>query len=87
MFKGPVPPIVPFSLGSLGFMTPFRILNWKYYNFFTFESCTVLDEIRAWIYAPIIVCQIRAIRGGNMGGSDRILTYRFKPVGSGQFTL
>ncbi|MBA0622591.1 hypothetical protein Godav_008121 [Gossypium davidsonii] len=26
MFKGPVPPIVPFSLGSLGFMTPFRIL-------------------------------------------------------------
>ena len=27
MFKGPVPPIVPFSLGSLGFMTPFRILN------------------------------------------------------------
>ncbi|XP_011032051.1 PREDICTED: NAD(H) kinase 1-like isoform X2 [Populus euphratica] len=23
MFKGPVPPIVPFSLGSLGFMTPF----------------------------------------------------------------
>nr|GEX64815.1 NAD(H) kinase 1-like isoform X3 [Tanacetum cinerariifolium] len=27
MFEGPVPPIVPFSLGSLGFMTPFRILN------------------------------------------------------------
>ena len=27
MFKGPVPPIVPFSLGSLGFMTPFRILT------------------------------------------------------------
>lgn len=26
IFKGPVPPIVPFSLGSLGFMTPFRIL-------------------------------------------------------------
>lgn len=26
MFKGPVPPIVPFSMGSLGFMTPFRIL-------------------------------------------------------------
>eukprot|EP01018_Ginkgo_biloba_P030341 Gb_38664 [translate_table: standard] len=24
MFKGPVPPIVPFSLGSLGFMTPFQ---------------------------------------------------------------
>ncbi|KAK5786297.1 hypothetical protein PVK06_040931 [Gossypium arboreum] len=24
MFKGPIPPIVPFSLGSLGFMTPFR---------------------------------------------------------------
>ncbi|XP_065867232.1 NAD(H) kinase 1 isoform X2 [Euphorbia lathyris] len=23
MFKGPVPPVVPFSLGSLGFMTPF----------------------------------------------------------------
>lgn len=27
MFKGPVPPIVPFSLGSLGFMTPFCILQ------------------------------------------------------------
>jgi len=27
MFKGPVPPIVPFSLGSLGFMTPFCILH------------------------------------------------------------
>lgn len=26
MFKGPVPPVVPFSLGSLGFMTPFCIL-------------------------------------------------------------
>ncbi|MFS7906821.1 putative phosphotransferase with an alcohol group as acceptor [Helianthus anomalus] len=26
LFKGPVPPIVPFSMGSLGFMTPFRIL-------------------------------------------------------------
>ncbi|KAG6632411.1 hypothetical protein CIPAW_13G157600 [Carya illinoinensis] len=26
MFKGPVPPIVPFSLGSHGFMTPFHIL-------------------------------------------------------------
>ncbi|XP_076895582.1 NAD(H) kinase 1-like isoform X2 [Bidens hawaiensis] len=24
LFKGPVPPIVPFSLGSLGFMTPFH---------------------------------------------------------------
>ncbi|KAK1293470.1 putative NAD kinase 1 [Acorus calamus] len=24
MFKGPVPPVVPFSLGSLGFMTPFQ---------------------------------------------------------------
>ncbi|KAJ9558620.1 hypothetical protein OSB04_013234 [Centaurea solstitialis] len=24
MFKGPVPPIVPFALGSLGFMTPFH---------------------------------------------------------------
>ncbi|KAJ4894179.1 NAD(H) kinase 1 [Raphanus sativus] len=24
MFKGPVPPIVPFSMGSLGFMTPFQ---------------------------------------------------------------
>ncbi|KAK9125228.1 hypothetical protein Scep_014074 [Stephania cephalantha] len=24
MFKGPVPPLVPFSLGSLGFMTPFQ---------------------------------------------------------------
>ncbi|KAG6632396.1 hypothetical protein CIPAW_13G156400 [Carya illinoinensis] len=26
MLKGPVPPIVPFSLGSYGFMTPFHIL-------------------------------------------------------------
>lgn len=26
MFKGAVPPVVPFALGSLGFMTPFRIL-------------------------------------------------------------
>lgn len=26
MFKGPVPPVVSFSMGSLGFMTPFRIL-------------------------------------------------------------
>ncbi|KAH9287859.1 hypothetical protein KI387_031976, partial [Taxus chinensis] len=24
MFKGPIPPVVPFSLGSLGFMTPFQ---------------------------------------------------------------
>ncbi|XP_021616394.1 probable NAD kinase 1 isoform X4 [Manihot esculenta] len=30
MFKGPVPPIVPFSLGSLGFMTPFCILRVSY---------------------------------------------------------
>jgi NAD+ kinase len=30
MFKGPVPPIVPFSMGSLGFMTPFRILHLVY---------------------------------------------------------
>ncbi|KAI5387959.1 NAD(H) kinase 1, variant 2 [Lathyrus oleraceus] len=29
MFKGPVPPIVPFSLGSLGFMTPFYSENYK----------------------------------------------------------
>lgn len=27
LFKGPVPPVVAFSLGSLGFMTPFCILN------------------------------------------------------------
>ena len=27
MFKGPVPPVVSFSMGSLGFMTPFRILQ------------------------------------------------------------
>ncbi|KAL6610139.1 hypothetical protein ACP70R_040108 [Stipagrostis hirtigluma subsp. patula] len=27
LFKGPVPPVVAFALGSLGFMTPFRILN------------------------------------------------------------
>ncbi|XAR60360.1 NAD(+) kinase [Bertholletia excelsa] len=29
MFKGPVPPIVPFSLGSLGFMTPFYSEHYK----------------------------------------------------------
>ncbi|XP_058077474.1 probable NAD kinase 1 isoform X2 [Magnolia sinica] len=29
MFKGPVPPIVPFSLGSLGFMTPFQSEHYK----------------------------------------------------------
>ncbi|GMN26243.1 hypothetical protein TIFTF001_001231 [Ficus carica] len=29
MFKGPVPPIVPFSLGSLGFMTPFYSERYK----------------------------------------------------------
>eukprot|EP00252_Welwitschia_mirabilis_P025954 TRINITY_DN8302_c0_g1_i1.p1 TRINITY_DN8302_c0_g1~~TRINITY_DN8302_c0_g1_i1.p1 ORF type:complete len:534 (+),score=96.31 TRINITY_DN8302_c0_g1_i1:449-2050(+) len=31
MFKGPVPPIVPFSLGSLGFMTPFQSEMYKEY--------------------------------------------------------
>ncbi|KAK9273793.1 hypothetical protein L1049_018603 [Liquidambar formosana] len=29
MFKGPVPPIIPFSLGSLGFMTPFHSEHYK----------------------------------------------------------
>ncbi|XP_052187378.1 NAD(H) kinase 1-like isoform X2 [Diospyros lotus] len=29
MFKGPVPPVVPFSLGSLGFMTPFHSEHYK----------------------------------------------------------
>ncbi|KAF3957759.1 hypothetical protein CMV_017265 [Castanea mollissima] len=29
MFKGPVPPVVPFSLGSLGFMTPFHTENYR----------------------------------------------------------
>ncbi|KAF8009225.1 hypothetical protein BT93_J0269 [Corymbia citriodora subsp. variegata] len=29
MFKGPVPPVVPFSLGSLGFMTPFYSERYK----------------------------------------------------------
>ncbi|XP_059625041.1 NAD(H) kinase 1 isoform X2 [Cornus florida] len=29
MFKGPVPPVVPFSLGSLGFMTPFHSEQYK----------------------------------------------------------
>ncbi|KAJ6670795.1 putative proteinD KINASE [Salix viminalis] len=29
MFKGPVPPVVPFSLGSLGFMTPFYSENYR----------------------------------------------------------
>ncbi|KAM1000436.1 hypothetical protein ACFX2A_007183 [Malus domestica] len=31
MFKGPVPPIVPFSLGSLGFMTPFHSERYRDY--------------------------------------------------------
>ncbi|KAH6767668.1 NAD kinase 1 [Perilla frutescens var. hirtella] len=31
MFKGPVPPIVPFSLGSLGFMTPFHSEHYREY--------------------------------------------------------
>ncbi|KAL7113468.1 hypothetical protein ACP275_04G062800 [Erythranthe tilingii] len=31
MFKGPVPPIVPFSLGSLGFMTPFHSEHYRQY--------------------------------------------------------
>ncbi|CAN4089808.1 unnamed protein product [Withania somnifera] len=31
MFKGPVPPLVPFSLGSLGFMTPFYSERYKEY--------------------------------------------------------
>ncbi|XP_026413696.1 probable NAD kinase 1 isoform X3 [Papaver somniferum] len=31
MFKGPVPPVVPFSLGSLGFMTPFHSENYREY--------------------------------------------------------
>ncbi|KAG0496692.1 hypothetical protein HPP92_001383 [Vanilla planifolia] len=29
MFKGPVPPVVAFSLGSLGFMTPFQSENYQ----------------------------------------------------------
>lgn len=29
MFKGPVPPVVPFSLGSLGFMTPFHSEHYR----------------------------------------------------------
>ncbi|KAF6140757.1 hypothetical protein GIB67_035184 [Kingdonia uniflora] len=31
MFKGPVPPVVPFSLGSLGFMTPFQSEHYRRY--------------------------------------------------------
>ncbi|XP_062014891.1 NAD(H) kinase 1 isoform X1 [Rosa rugosa] len=31
MFKGPVPPVVPFSLGSLGFMTPFHSEQYRDY--------------------------------------------------------
>ncbi|KAG9457349.1 hypothetical protein H6P81_001857 [Aristolochia fimbriata] len=31
MFKGPVPPVVPFSLGSLGFMTPFQSDHYRDY--------------------------------------------------------
>lgn len=29
LFKGPVPPVVPFSMGSLGFMTPFYSEHYK----------------------------------------------------------
>ncbi|XP_078442768.1 NAD kinase 1 [Wolffia australiana] len=29
LFKGPLPPVVPFSLGSLGFMTPIQSENYK----------------------------------------------------------
>lgn len=29
MFKGPVPPVVPFALGSLGFMTPFHYEHYR----------------------------------------------------------
>uniref|UniRef100_M1APC0 Poly(P)/ATP NAD kinase n=2 Tax=Solanum tuberosum TaxID=4113 RepID=M1APC0_SOLTU len=38
MFKGPVPPVVPFSLGSLGFMTPFCIL------------CFLLKDFRSYMW-------------------------------------
>ncbi|KAI3905609.1 hypothetical protein MKX01_036518 [Papaver californicum] len=31
MFEGPVPPVVPFSLWSLGFMTPFHSENYREY--------------------------------------------------------
>ncbi|KAL0928976.1 hypothetical protein M5K25_000915 [Dendrobium thyrsiflorum] len=31
MFKGPIPPVIPFSLGSLGFMTPFQSENYQEY--------------------------------------------------------
>ncbi|XP_072976564.1 putative NAD kinase 3 isoform X2 [Typha angustifolia] len=31
LFKGPVPPLVPFSLGSLGFMTPFQSEHYQDY--------------------------------------------------------
>ncbi|KAJ8622711.1 hypothetical protein MRB53_031240 [Persea americana] len=31
MFKGPVPPVVSFSLGSLGFMTPFQSEHYREY--------------------------------------------------------
>ncbi|GAU35762.1 hypothetical protein TSUD_61220 [Trifolium subterraneum] len=40
MFKGPVPPIVPFSLGSLGFMTPFSKNEFE-----TEEPILVLNEV------------------------------------------
>lgn len=41
MFKGPVPPIVPFSLGSLGFMTPFCILQLCVHVYYLFLSISV----------------------------------------------
>ena len=46
MFKGPVPPIVPFSLGSLGFMTPFCILQHVFMHIIFFIIISV--SISTW---------------------------------------
>lgn len=68
LFKGPVPPVVPFSLGSLGFMTPFRILhfyqkvsisliNWNWYAGHTlgsFRWSFTEKIIFSWIHVKVI---------------------------------
>lgn len=53
MFKGPVPPVVPFSLGSLGFMTPFCILIFPLKDFpsniwYTKLQLAIIDYIITW---------------------------------------
>ncbi|KAK6138317.1 hypothetical protein DH2020_027901 [Rehmannia glutinosa] len=50
MFKGPVPPIVPFSLGSLGFMTSFRIPNIS-----VWDSEHYREDLSSILHGPISI--------------------------------